>query len=491
MRKNKEFEKTYNDTIKILDTYGICNIERPTAFGKTTLLIYYARKHLNEKICFVEFSRAKIKELEDENKDLSNIRYMTYNAISKDPEKFIDKIRNKEFDIVFFDESHRCGARKIKEKWEELKRTAYEHKVKILGCTGTAFRTTDGVDVTKQMFLGVSTYKYDINDAYRDKYVYLPEYYSCRGNYSEKEKEQLKKELKESNNSKDIRLIEQVSNLGHIMKDVVTSEKMNNNYYKFIMYYTTIAEINNSIWDLKRQLEKEFIGFDINIVPITSDPDHIGNIGIINFLEKRQNTIDVLMTVNMMNEGFHLRDLTGIVLVRRTTSALVYTQQIGRCITMNKDHKMIVIDVAGNIDTDFTVSNPFSKLYNRNEESERGEKQERETYTLRVKMTEEQVKLETVLRKLNHVPNKLFILTVNNFKRMYVANGFESRNMVDFCMRCGVVGFTTPEEIYTKVEDVWRDEDKIENVPESYINTYKNKYLAWEAWFRVRHEKLV
>lgn len=490
MRRNnsREFNKTYEDVLKALENYGICNIERPTAFGKTTLLIHYARKHKRERVCFVEFSRAKIKELENENKDLKNVLYMTYNAISKDPDAFIERVNSKEFDIIFFDESHRCGAKKIKEKWDLLRRVAYKNKVKILGCTGTAFRTTDGVDVTKQMFLGVSTYKYDINDAYRDEYVYLPEYYSCRGNYTKEEKEQLKRELKDSNSTKDIRLIEEVSNLGHIIKDVVTSEKMKRDYYKFIVYYTKIDEINKSMDSLKEQLEKEFIGFSVNIVPITSDPSHIGNIGVINALEKRQSTIDVLLTVNMMNEGFHLRDLTGIVLVRRTTSALIYTQQIGRCITMNKDHKMIVIDVAGNINTDFTVSNPFSKLYNK---PSRGLKREKETYTLRVKMTKEQIMLERVLRKLNHIHDKLFVLTVNNFKKMYVAPNFESRNMVDFCMRCGVDGFVTPEEIYTKAEDVWRDEDRLENVPKSYLDTYKNKYLAWEAWYRARHEQVI
>lgn len=481
----QEFNKTYESAIKALKTYRICNIERPTAFGKTTLLVKYAKEHKKERICFVEFSRAKIKELEDENKRLKNIKYMTYNAISKDPDKFIERLSNREFDIIFFDESHRCGAKKIREKWDIIRQVAYKNDIRILGCTGTAFRTTDGIDVTKEMFLGISTYKYDVNDAYKDSYIYLPEYYACRGNYTKEEKEELKRNLKDS---KDIRLIEQVSNLGHIIKDVIDTEKIKDDYYKFIIYYSKIDEINNSIEELRGQLEKEFKGYNINMLPITSDIDHMCNIDVINYLNKRQNTIDILLTVNMMNEGFHLKDLTGIVLVRRTTSALVYTQQIGRCITMNKHHKMVVIDVAGNIHTEFTVHNPLSKLYNRNICRDT-EKLDNDVKILRVKMTQEQIKLERVLGKLNYIREKLFILTVNNFKRMYVANGFKNKDLLSICMRCGVDGFNTPKDIYEKVIDTWRDEDRIENVPSDYISNYGDKYIAWGIWYSVRHTR--
>ena len=66
-------------------------------------------------------------------------------------------------------------------------------------------------------------------------------------------------------------------------------------------------------------------------------------------LQKSPNTIDLVYSINMLNEGYHIDNITGIVLLRPTQSPIVYTQQVGRCMQVGVEHSPIVFDFVSNI----------------------------------------------------------------------------------------------------------------------------------------------
>lgn len=47
---------------------------------------------------------------------------------------------------------------------------------------------------------------------------------------------------------------------------------------------------------------------------------------------KDTNSIHLLFCIDMLNEGIHGDDITGIILLRPTESPIVFYQQIGRCL---------------------------------------------------------------------------------------------------------------------------------------------------------------
>lgn len=62
---------------------------------------------------------------------------------------------------------------------------------------------------------------------------------------------------------------------------------------------------------------------------------------------KENNVIDIIISVNMFNEGLHIHGVTGVILLRETQSRIVYFQQIGRVI--NQDNEVpIVFDFVNN-----------------------------------------------------------------------------------------------------------------------------------------------
>lgn len=77
--------------------------------------------------------------------------------------------------------------------------------------------------------------------------------------------------------------------------------------------------------------------------------------------------IDLVHSVNMLNMGYHVGDVTGVVIKRASESEIKYYQQIGRGISVKKNETPIIIDFA-NADAEL-----FRKSYDtlRDEASER------------------------------------------------------------------------------------------------------------------------
>ena len=72
----------------------------------------------------------------------------------------------------------------------------------------------------------------------------------------------------------------------------------------------------------------------INIYSVNYKQGRVNNQEITEIFEKKRddNIIDIMVSVNMFNEGIHLDNISGVILLRRTYSDIVYCQQIGRAI---------------------------------------------------------------------------------------------------------------------------------------------------------------
>ena len=61
--------------------------------------------------------------------------------------------------------------------------------------------------------------------------------------------------------------------------------------------------------------------------------------------------VKLMMSVNMLNEGVHIPRVNAVILLRTTSSKIIYLQQIGRCLTAEKKDKPIILDMVDNITT--------------------------------------------------------------------------------------------------------------------------------------------
>ena len=56
--------------------------------------------------------------------------------------------------------------------------------------------------------------------------------------------------------------------------------------------------------------------------------------------------IDLIHSIDMLNMGYHVGNVTGIVIKRGTSSEIIYYQQIGRCMSVKAKNSPIIIDFA-------------------------------------------------------------------------------------------------------------------------------------------------
>lgn len=265
-----------------------------------------------------------------------------------------------DYDLVFADEAHRLGGEKTKNSFFMLLNTQGEH-TQFVGSTATPERM-DGFDFIKEFFDGIEVEPYSLYDAIRDSVIKKPNYYFCALNPKQEIKKRLKKEFKNKYNydisdeftdeylsGKNIVETYNIYEVDNIIKDACTQCVSNTSYMKFICFFTRIDDIKENYKQIAHWFESAFPNHKLRKTEIHSGNEST-NIKVLEKIKEENNTIDLIFTCDMLNEGYHVGDITGIVMLRKTRSNRVYNQQIGRCLSSNEgDEAKLIIDVVDNL----------------------------------------------------------------------------------------------------------------------------------------------
>jgi len=74
-----------------------------------------------------------------------------------------------------------------------------------------------------------------------------------------------------------------------------------------------------------------------------------GDIEVNEFINnKNPKSIKLLFSIGMFNEGIHIEDVTGVILLRPTTSPIIYYQQVGRAMQVGNGNSPIIFDLVNN-----------------------------------------------------------------------------------------------------------------------------------------------
>lgn len=80
-----------------------------------------------------------------------------------------------------------------------------------------------------------------------------------------------------------------------------------------------------------------------------------------NKIVKKENmVIDLIFSINMLNVGYHVNSITGLVLRRWTSSNNIYWQQLGRCLSVDSDTIPIVLDFVNSLSSKSIVDPIFA-----------------------------------------------------------------------------------------------------------------------------------
>lgn len=347
---------TYKEIKAILENKNRVAVPNATGTGKSFIILQLLFDYIKKDSIIL----APTNEIIERMKRIApwsstRCKFYTYSKFSAMYNK--GKLDDLKVDLIILDELHRTGALNWGKAVNYILDKNFE--AKVVGLSATPIRFLDNNrDMISEILDGVSTTPLSLSDAIVRRILPSPIYVSAMYNL-DKEIDKKIKIMKKYNVSTEDRkkyieelniyknLYEKESRAELIIKKHLPKE----DNLKFIVF----CENNKHLKEMKNEVISWFrnvLDSDINIREyiVTSENNNTSEL----FDFENNNNKDefkLLFSISKLNEGIHIRNISGIIMLRTTKSPTIYYQQLGRCLTADSVNKSpIVFDFVDNID---------------------------------------------------------------------------------------------------------------------------------------------
>ncbi|MBO5388625.1 MAG: DEAD/DEAH box helicase family protein [Lachnospiraceae bacterium] len=382
IRANKSKTVVYIYPLDIIKTEIVAGKKRVDEDGNTVVT---PSKYLKDKLLKFKGKNA-------------NMMFISYQELSRkfneDNEYWVNFFIEHNVGLIILDEAHRAGSEKFYEIYDSIKELISPDKIRILGATATPDRMDDcdeKMPVLDYVFDGKQPFKYGLGEAIKDGLIPEMVYMADRFTITEQSnniKKQAKSKFGDDFDEKSFnvelgKLRQETGDEPNVIMNSIIQAGYNpvkDKYYKFIVFFTNIEdmidqaemveewfeEAFNSRLSTRFQLKKKF---NLRTSYITSsDPDnrlrklankegkdrhYFNKTKSVEEIIEEDLNVDLLFTVDMINMGYHVENITGIMMRRGTKSEIVYYQQLGRALSVSASHSPIIIDCVNNIGENF------------------------------------------------------------------------------------------------------------------------------------------
>ena len=427
IRLRKHNEETYE---KIKEGFKKSNkvaVVHPTGTGKSFLALKLLEENKGKRALYVAPSNAILHNLKKNifesgmnMTDFPNLKRITYQKLMKLSKEDLEKMG---VDIIIFDEFHHCGAPEWGAGVERL--LEYNPDAQVLGLSATPIRYFDqSRDMAEEMFGGNVVSEMSLEDAINKGILPRAKYVSSIYEFSG-ELEKMQSEINKITNIDEKRkaqemfdnMVKQVNasieNLPSLLEEYMT--KKNGKYIVFC----------KDIEDMKKKMEEAQAMFgkvNPNIKTYSVSSKLTDNERTLRRFEEDndENSLKLMFAVDMLNEGYHVKDLDGVVMMRPTYSPTIYAQQLGRALTVKTEDgkEPLIIDLVNNLDSIKIIEDLYEKL-SKYEATGTKKREEKEQPPLRVidkiKEFRDVAKKITQFTKRNIVPLKEKIETFERY----------------------------------------------------------------------------
>ena len=313
--------------------------------------------------------KPKFKKSSLKHKD---IEYSTYASLK-------NKV-NEQYDLIIFDEAHRAGAKTWRPSVEQI--VANNPNAKIVAMSATLEDRADKVKVS-EIFGADPCSSFTLIDALKNRILNSPDYTlanvsfkddsefidkSIRDlkaklkNATDDEKQEINGYLKKLNKAR--KMISECEEIPDIFAKKLTTDRLKNG--KYIVFCPAgnndddIADseqaeriMGKMIAECPNWFEKvaNFKGVKTYSVHSQTHTRKEALKEISHFEKDKSNGIKLLFSINMLNEGLHVKGIDGVIMLRGTTSKIIYLQQLGRALSVIKDKtkQPLIFDFVSNL----------------------------------------------------------------------------------------------------------------------------------------------
>lgn len=352
-------QKAYNLAVTMLEDTKKAAIVHPTGTGKSFIAFKLCEDHPDKTICWLSPSEyifsTQLENLYQATNGYkpNNIVFFTYAKLMGMSKEEIQAIHP---DYIVLDEYHRAGATYWQKGVEQLLFTYSD--IPVLGLSATNIRYLDSKrDMAQELFDGNIASQMSLGEAIvrgilnPPKYVLSMYYYQNTLEKYERRVKKTKSKVARDNAEKCLeelrRTLEKAEGL-----DVIFKKHMTNPHGKYIVFCSNKEHMDQMMkhteWFSK--VDKEPHMYSV----YSSDPG--ADKAFMDFKEDNDNNhLRLLYCIDALNEGIHVDDISGVILLRPTVSPIVYKQQIGRALSASKKTNAVIFDIVLNIENIYSI----------------------------------------------------------------------------------------------------------------------------------------
>lgn len=352
-------QKAYNLAVTMLEDTKKAAIVHPTGTGKSFIAFKLCEDHPDKTICWLSPSEyifsTQLENLYQATNGYkpNNIVFFTYAKLMGMSKEEIQAIHP---DYIVLDEYHRAGATYWQKGVEQLLFTYSD--IPVLGLSATNIRYLDSQrDMAQELFDGKIASQMSLGEAIvrgilnPPKYVLSMYYYQNTLEKYERRVKKTKSKVARDNAEKCLeelrRTLEKAEGL-----DVMFKKHMTDPHGKYIVFCSNKEHMDQMMkhteWFSK--VDKEPHMYSV----YSSDPG--ADKAFKDFKEDNDNNhLRLLYCIDALNEGIHVDDISGVILLRPTVSPIVYKQQIGRALSASKKTNAVIFDIVLNIENLYSI----------------------------------------------------------------------------------------------------------------------------------------
>jgi len=288
---------------------------------------------------------------------LANVTYMTYAKASNITIKQWNKINPQ---LIVLDEFHRVGANIWGKGVERLVKTQQE--AKVLGTTATHIRFLDGSrNMAEELFDNNVANEITLHSAIAKGILPSPSYITAL--YQVDPTVDAYQQHISTSNANDQTKQLAINDLAELRVDWEASSGIPDIFNKHLKTingkYVVFCEdldhlelmlekVRTWFRDAGKKRGKNIRRYDYIVHSQLSECEIKNDLN--KFTKaKSKNDVHLLFNVNMLNEGLHIKGVSGVILLRKTSSPIIYFQQIGRCLQVGKSEQPMIFDFVNNI----------------------------------------------------------------------------------------------------------------------------------------------
>lgn len=336
---------------------GKAAIVHPTGTGKSYIAFAFIEENPNLQFLWLSpndyiFS-TQINNLKvQQHIQFQNITFHTYAWLMWNE----DQIEELKPDFIILDEFHRAGAL----KWGESIKKLLEvyPAVKLLGLTATNVRYLDSQrDMADEIFGGEIASYMSLAEAMAKRILPLPKYVISMFSYREKINHYKNRisSMKNKLKQKDCETL--LEKLRRKLENAVGVEQIfakhiKNKTGKYIVFCANAEHM----YEMIAQVPLWFCYVDRtpHVYHVYShNPETEKDFQ--KFLKDNSPHLKLLFCIDMLNEGIHVENVDGVVLLRPTISPIVYKQQIGRALATGRKGTPLIFDMVNNFDSLYNI----------------------------------------------------------------------------------------------------------------------------------------